>query len=375
MKIKYFALVCILAITPVLAQNVISAKAGLVNLVEGEVFLNDARLAPKLTEFPEIKQDMILRTGEGRAEVLLSPGSYIRLGEGASMKMLSTLLTDVRLEMLSGSAILEVAEIGKETPITVLAGGASVEVKKAGLYRIDNDPVSVRTYEGEMLVRNGEQIFTLKAGRMLNALNGQWAVQRFDPELGDELYRWARRRAAALAAANISAARMARVGDLRNGYLPGYGGWYGMSIPLGYGFRGSWMYNPFFGGWTYVPFNGTYYSPWGYGYWSPVTVTQVYVPSVSGGGASYTRGPVNTRSMETRSFSPSYNPGLGYQTTGSRSWGAAYSGPAFSSGSMGGGGGGVAASAPASGGSIGGGAARGGGDAGARGGSGGGRGN
>ena len=325
MKLTCLAVASALAVVPLLAQNVVSAKAGLVNLAEGEVFLNDVKMAPKIAEFPDIKQNGVLKTAEGRAEVLLSPGSFLRLGEQSSIKMISTALTDVKVEVVGGSAMLEVDEIAKYTPITIVLQNATIQIRKAGLYRFDSDPYDVRVYEGEATVQVGDQVFTLKPSKSVTALNGQWVMQKFDPELGDELFRWSRQRAAAMAAANVSAARMARIGDLNSGYMP-VSGWYGMGMPMGWS-GGNWIYNPFFGNWTYVPANGFVNSPWGYGYgyWSPVTVVNAYYPSYGGGntGSLFSRGNTNGRSAST-GYSSSYNSGLGYATTDSRGYSGSY---------------------------------------------------
>src|SRR5690242_18022938 len=86
------------------AQPVISAKAGVVSRAEGEVFIADKALENSQATFPEVKENSILSTKQGRAEVLLTRGVYMRMGESASFKMLTNRLIDTRLEILSGSA-------------------------------------------------------------------------------------------------------------------------------------------------------------------------------------------------------------------------------------------------------------------------------
>jgi hypothetical protein len=69
----------------------------------------------------------------------------------------------------------------------------------------------------------------------------------------------------------------------------GYGnGMYGNGM---YGAGGSWMYNPYFGMYTFMPFNGTAFSPFGYAYYTPITVVPVYAytPVQGGGGAPVTK--------------------------------------------------------------------------------------
>ena len=94
------AAVLALGAIPACAQPVISAKSGLVAYVQGEVFLGDQPVESSLTSFPEVKEKMVLRTAEGRAEVLLSPGVFLRMGENSSFRMIANRLIDTRLELL-----------------------------------------------------------------------------------------------------------------------------------------------------------------------------------------------------------------------------------------------------------------------------------
>src|SRR5438270_5517498 len=79
--------------------------------------------------------------------------------------------------------------------------------------------------------------------------------------------------------ANVSAARSLRDSG-QNFYGSGLG--FGMMA-------GGWAYNPWYGMYTYVPWNGLAYSPFGYSYWSPYTVSRFYsyAPYYYGGGSGY----------------------------------------------------------------------------------------
>src|SRR6516162_3070541 len=81
-------------------QNVISAKAGLIQYAEGRVLLEGNPVEIKYSQFPQVKNDQVLKTEEGRAEVLLSHASFLRLGENSSFRMISDSLTDTRFEVL-----------------------------------------------------------------------------------------------------------------------------------------------------------------------------------------------------------------------------------------------------------------------------------
>src|SRR5580658_6337041 len=138
---------CLAAVTlvaalvlPSVAQPVISAKSGLLSYVEGQVMLNDQPVEFSNTRFADVKENSVVRTADGRAEVLLTPGVTLRMGENSALRMITNRLVDTRLELLSGSAVVEADLIAKDTSVTVVVGQGSVALPKAGLYRFDASP-------------------------------------------------------------------------------------------------------------------------------------------------------------------------------------------------------------------------------------------
>src|SRR5476649_320034 len=190
------------------AQPVVSAKSGLVAYVEGKVFVGGQPVTPSLTSFPDVKEDMTLRTEEGRAEILLSPGVFLRVGENSSFRMIANRLIDTRLEILTGSAVVEADEMAKDTNVTIVANKASILIAKHGLYRFDMEPARVKVFDGVASVTSGEQTTPVGAGRMLSLNAGDTAsVEKFNKEDTDALDRWSRRRAENVAMANVSSAK------------------------------------------------------------------------------------------------------------------------------------------------------------------------
>ena len=245
------------------AQSVISAHSGVIHYVEGRVLLGDTPVELKFAQFPDLKENQELRTEEGRAEILLTPGAFLRIGENSSIRMLSNHLSDTRVEVLSGSALLECTEILKDNALTLVYKGNSMLLEKAGLYRVDSDPPRFRVYEGQAVVRSESGQLTLKAGKE-TPLDGVLVAGKFDNKVGDELYRWSSRRSGYVAAANVSAARS----------IYNSGSAYTTS---------GWQFNPWFGMYTFVPFGGLLYSPFGYSYWNPYSAYW-YAPGYYGYG-------------------------------------------------------------------------------------------
>lgn len=305
-----FALALVAGTVPgaVLAQDIISARAGLIHHADGRVLLNGKPVVRKATQFPEVKESERLATERGRAEVLLTPGIFLRMGESSEIEMLSSRLTDVRLRLLGGAAVIEADELGKENSVTVLAGASEIRLARAGLYRFESpegeDP-RLRVFAGEAVVTAPGGEWRLKAKKEMD-LAGDFAVRKFDPEDTDPLDRWSKRRAEYLSMANLSAGRLA--------YRSG------MSFT-----SSRWMWNPYFGLYTFLPYRNVCWSPYGYGFYSPQAVYYVYNPP-------------RVQAPASASAGSGYNPNYGYVTRGTTSGGgsgvvaASPSSPASSAG-------------------------------------------
>ncbi len=137
---------------PCLAQSVISVQSGLIHYIEGSVFRNDKPLVMPPGRFEQMQEQDTLRTASGRAEVLLSPGVFLRAAEDSAFRLLSKDITAGSIEHLAGSIVLEVAEIDKRNKMTVLHGDVAVALAKSGVYRFDFEPASLRVFEGEAVV-------------------------------------------------------------------------------------------------------------------------------------------------------------------------------------------------------------------------------
>ena len=244
--------------TAALAQSVISAHSGLIHYVEGRVLLDGKPVEVSLTAFPEVKQGMELRSEDGRAEVLLNPGVFLRLAENSSIRMVSNKLDDSRVEFLSGSAVIEASRdlAQKDNFVTIDYKGSSALLRKSGIYRFNSDPAQLRVYSGEAQLKTDSNVLLVKGGKEVS-LNGMVAVEKFDAKDSDSLDRWSQRRAEYVSMANVSSAK----------YVNDSGSTWG---------SGGWSFNPYFGMYTYLPMSGMFYSPYGYPYFAPTAVYRVY---------------------------------------------------------------------------------------------------
>ncbi|MGD1074262.1 MAG: hypothetical protein ABSB15_29500, partial [Bryobacteraceae bacterium] len=311
----FLVVVLALSAIPALAQPVISAKSGLISYVEGKVYLSDQIVEPSPTHFPDVKENAVVRTDEGRAEVLLTPGVVLRLGESSSFKMLTNRLIDTRLELLTGSAVVEADEIAKDTNVTVVSKDGTVLLGKKGLYRFDTAPARVKVFEGLASAQVAGQNFEVAGGKMLSLGGTVASVEKFDKEDTDSLDNWSQRRGELVAMANISAAKQVHDSGCMspsgfsfvtpNGFVTPASTAASMSQScMSNPCAPSWGYNRWFGMMTYIPCGAMAWSPYGYQFWTPQTVIQAYnSPSL-----------IRNRGVGIG--------GLGYRTTGSAAVGS-----------------------------------------------------
>jgi hypothetical protein len=137
-------------------QSVISAHSGVIHFFEGAVYVGDQPLESHPGRFPSVPQGAELRTVEGRAEVLLTPGVFIRVGARSTIRMVSNELTHTRVELLAGSAIVDSAEPGPGTSVTLLFRNWSVHSSEQAVYRIDSDPPRLWVFQGKAEVSAGK---------------------------------------------------------------------------------------------------------------------------------------------------------------------------------------------------------------------------
>jgi len=90
------------------------ANPGTINYVEGQVSIGNQPLGASSAGSVVLGPDETLTTGNGKAEMLLTPGVFARIGDHSAIEMVSPNLTDTQFAVEKGEAIVEVAEIHPE---------------------------------------------------------------------------------------------------------------------------------------------------------------------------------------------------------------------------------------------------------------------
>jgi hypothetical protein len=292
-------------------RYIVSAKAGGVNYVEGTVgVVRKSGTSGLLLKGDSLEAGDRVSTGAtGKAEILLNPGSFLRLGGMSAFEFNTTSLDDLELRLDSGSAILEVYA-ADEFKVNVKTPSATYSLVKSGIFRIDisGDKTStLKVWKGIATVGSDN---TVKAGRTVTANEtADVAIMKFDRDQKDPLDEWSKTRSKTLAQQTVSL----RQRDIRTPLMRGFlgGNWNFLNS------FGLWIYNPFMGGYSFMPFGYGWSSPYGYGYgdgigwWWQQMNYPMYLPTNPGGNGTGTgtgtgTGPATNGNVRTAVRNPRF---------------------------------------------------------------------
>lgn len=259
-KITLAILVILIAAASAIAQDrkplpadeqslyVVSAKAGVVNVIEGDVSSKrDKGDWAKLIAGDELRDGDSVKTGaNSHAEILLTPGCYLRLDENTEFILSNTSAIKSRIELLAGSAIIEASVI--EDTLVVATPKTEFSIIRHGLYRFKIAPDG----KIEAAVRKGRVAFgqnLVKGDKKGVFDNGMFAIAKYDKKDVDSFDLWSKDRAKTLIAANRRLS--------------------GRNIPRSavFGFVSNvWIRDSACGCYTFLPFGTGFSSPYGWGY-------------------------------------------------------------------------------------------------------------
>jgi FecR protein len=285
---------------PAFAQSVISAHSGVIHLADGSVFLDDQRVEQKPGKFDQMKNGSELRTEEGRAEVLLTPGTFLRMGANSAIRMVSNELDNTRVELLRGSAVLdEGSDKLADTAVTILYNLDQVQIKKPGRYRFDSEPPQVKVETGEANVTTADGNSTSAGAGYVVALEGKLTARKLlgDSHSPDNLDNWNSERDHSVADGNLEASAASDLSGVIDGWqndpdavlqslgIPPYPQGMSSYVPP-YSLYGSGLYGPGlygYGSYGYAPYGLGLYgaSPLALYYASPLYLPYRY-PTVYG---------------------------------------------------------------------------------------------
>ena len=238
-------------------------------------------------------------TTEGRAEIYMGRGKYLRLDRHTKMDFLNLPSPEndlMRIQIWRGNIFLSILSLKKEKMIEIHTDDASLFVLEAGLYRIDvrEEETEIFVFRGLLEAAGESGSVLIREAKRMEAMNGYFLGRpsAFAAVVEDSFDRWSEGRDHEVRKRMARSYLPAELEDFEY-ELASYGNWtyvfpYGyVWIPGGIAqdwrpyWHGRWMWSPVCG-WTWLP-----YEPWGwatahYGrwhwsvgfgwYWIPTTV-------------------------------------------------------------------------------------------------------
>jgi FecR protein len=269
---------------------VISAKAGGINAVTGEASVHsrgDSAWQQLMITDDLNAGDRVRTAYDGRVEILLNPGSYLRVGGDSEVELSNNTLANLEVRLLRGTAIVEATGAdGLELNISISTPHTKLAIVRHGLYRLNVVPGDAT----ELIVRKGRVILSdshikVKGGNkvVFSATNVSVAKLTKEEKKSkdtEEVDVWSKQRAQTLAKANR------RINDrmLNSAFAT-----FRDSDPFSNRRLGFWFYNSLAGCYTFLPFFYGWSSPYGNSYWTSVS----YYPPSSSYTHSGSNGSVN----------------------------------------------------------------------------------
>lgn len=241
---------------------------GSLNYVQGEVSSNGESLTREAVGHFSLQPNQTLQTGNGYAEVLLTPGAFLRVGPNSELRMMAVGLADTRFVLTRGNALVEADEVIPGSHLEVTIDTTSVDVLKKGLYGFHANPPDVEVFEGKAdVIGLNDHRDIGKNDQILLANNPTLKKTHFDVKQAklDPLYVWSEARSRDEASQNKLVAQNAA------GYVPAGEGWFWDPYVGYYGFwPPAFFYSPFgfgFYGGFYPGFYGGFYGGYHRGFW------------------------------------------------------------------------------------------------------------
>jgi hypothetical protein len=222
-----------------------------------------------------------VRTGlDGRIEMLLNPGSYLRIGENSEIELTDNSLENLEIRLIRGTAIVEVTGAeDTELLIKITTPHTRMAIVRRGLYRVNVVPGDAT----ELIVRKGRVLLgpthtKIKGGDKVVLSDNSFSIAKLkkSDKTRDELEGWSKERAETLAQANSRIPRRA----LTTLFASYRGDWWLNSFS---GRSGFWLYDAGRGFYTFFPFSYGWGSPYGTSYGSSLYGTIYGIPGNSSG--------------------------------------------------------------------------------------------
>lgn len=249
------------------------------NYVSGKAYLQraaDLGYEEAVVNMPISEGDR-LGTTDGRAEVYLGKGNYVRLDHNTKIDFLNLPKKDyelVRIKVWAGNVYFRVKSLKEEKNIEIHTSDVSVYALDKGLYRIDvrqNSETEIFVFSGMLEAAGITGSVLIKDGQRLEVSEAKFtsSPSRFYAVAEDSFDRWSESRDSQIRTRLARAYLPEELEDFENEladygdwiYIPPYGNvWVPGDVDQDWRpyYYGRWNWLPLCG-WTWVP-----YEPWGW---------------------------------------------------------------------------------------------------------------
>ncbi len=232
--------------TPGMARPERMPLPGLLNSMEGNVRLDGRSVSARLVGSETLQPSQVLETKNGKAEVLLTPGAFLRIGDDSALRILSASLEDSQVRLMKGKALLRTDTVIKHT-LSIMMDDTTTRIDQRGLYGFNARRETIGVLQGKATIYKGDSRFVLKKGHKLHLAGGQpLYAQKLSRQAFESgrLFRWSQLRDKYESKARQSVQRT----------IAQSGRWHGP----------GWYWSHFWGFYAYLPSAGTYFSPYYY---------------------------------------------------------------------------------------------------------------
>jgi len=223
------------------------APPGAINCIEGQVSLGGQSIVG--TEV--VGQGQVLETGQGNAEVLLTAGVYLRVGDHSAVKMDTVSDRDIKVEVVRGEVLVEVDAVDRGRHLELIDHGADARLDNSGVYLFNAGEPAIAVYSGKLRVEDDRRGLELRRGEELRLDSATPKSQKFDLTAPVALYTWSAQRAG----------YAAQVSEWTGEVLLGLNGRAWLSA--------GWHWNPWYKSWAFIPKEASVLTPFGYRLYAP----------------------------------------------------------------------------------------------------------
>jgi FecR-like protein len=244
---------------------VISAKAGGINAVTGRSVHHGKGTAEwqQLTIKDNLEAGDVVKTSiDGRVEMLLNPGSYMRVAENTEFELVNNSVENLEVRLIRGTAIVEATGADDtEMLINITTPHARMAIVRRGLYRVNvvpGDATELMVKKGRVLLEDSQ---TIKGGKKLRFSGGNLFVAKMDKtdKEKDNFDVWSKQRAETVAQAN----RRISSRDRKTLIASFNDSWSSVYLTRS---AGIWFFNSGANCYTFLPFYLGWGSPYGSSY-------------------------------------------------------------------------------------------------------------